>query len=160
ASLVIPVIGAARAAMDEFELIANARDVRHQPIGKWVNSPDVQRPFGEAMMKTDSAEALVIRAMDLYLEYCQRWAVDGTHFSSEDSVRLWGMQQTAGWLACDAVELIFRAASSSASKKGQRIERYFRDVAMYRSHISSQQPNFAGGLARLHFGQPMQMFGI
>jgi 3-hydroxy-9,10-secoandrosta-1,3,5(10)-triene-9,17-dione monooxygenase len=70
------------------------------------------------------------------------------------------MQQTAGWLACDAVELIFRAASSSASKKGQRIERYFRDVAMYRSHISSQQPNFAGGLARLHFGQPMQMFGI
>ena len=55
ASLVIPVIGAARAAMDEFELIANARDVRHQPVGKWVNSPDVQRPFGEAMMKTDSA---------------------------------------------------------------------------------------------------------
>jgi 3-hydroxy-9,10-secoandrosta-1,3,5(10)-triene-9,17-dione monooxygenase len=160
ASLVIPVIGAARAAMDEFELIAKARDVRHQPIGKWVNSPDVQRPFGEAMMKTDSAEALVIRAMDMYLEHCQRWAVDGTHFSSEDSVRLWGMLQNAGWLACDAVELIFRAGSSSASKKGQRIERYFRDVAMYRSHISSQQPTFAGGLARLHFGLPMDMFGI
>ena len=70
------------------------------------------------------------------------------------------MRQNAGWLACDAVELIFRAASSSASKKGQRIERYFRDVAMYRSHISAQLPTFAGGLARLHFGQPMVMFGI
>ena len=75
-------------------------------------------------------------------------------------MRLWGMRQNAGWLACDAVELIFRAASSSASKKGQRIERYFRDVAMYRSHISAQLPTFAGGLARLHFGQPMVMFGI
>ncbi|MFP6734761.1 MAG: acyl-CoA dehydrogenase family protein [Rhodospirillales bacterium] len=160
ASLVVPVIGAARAAMDEFELIANARDVRHQPIGKWVNSPDVQRPFGEALMKTDSAEGLVIRAMDMYLEYCRRWAADGTHFSAEESVRLWGMLQNAGWLACDAVELIFRASSSSASKKGQRIERYFRDVAMYRSHISAQLPTFGGGLARLHFGLPMEMFGI
>ncbi|NQV57512.1 MAG: hydroxylase [Rhodospirillales bacterium] len=160
ASLVIPVVGAARAALDEFELIANARDVRHMPIGKWINSPDVQRPFGEALLKADSAEALVIRAMDMYTDYCRRWAADGTHFSSEESLRLWGMLLNAGWLACDAVELIFRAASSSASKKGQRIERYFRDAAMYRSHISAQLPNFAGGVGRLHFGLPMEMFGI
>ena len=81
-------------------------------------------------MKSDSAEGLVIRAMDMYLEYCRRWAADGTHFSAEESVRLWGMLQNAGWLACDAVELIFRASSSSASKKGQRIERYFRDAPL------------------------------
>ena len=41
----------------------------------------------------------------------------------------------AGALACDAVDLLFRAASSAAAKKGQRIERYYRDCAMYRSHM-------------------------
>jgi 3-hydroxy-9,10-secoandrosta-1,3,5(10)-triene-9,17-dione monooxygenase len=160
ASLVTTVVGAARAALDEFEGIARARKTRFPPIVPWCESVDIQRPFGQAMMLTDTAEAVLVQACEMYMAYCRRWAEDGTPFSAEDSLRLWGMLINAGGLACDAVELLFRAASSAAAKKGQRIERYWRDCAMYRSHSSAQFANFASGLGRLHFGLPMGMFGI
>jgi 3-hydroxy-9,10-secoandrosta-1,3,5(10)-triene-9,17-dione monooxygenase len=58
------------------------------------------------------------------------------------------------------VDLVFRAASSAATRKGQRIERYWRDCAMYRGHSSAQLANLASGLGRVHFGLPMGMYGI
>jgi 3-hydroxy-9,10-secoandrosta-1,3,5(10)-triene-9,17-dione monooxygenase len=160
ASLVVTVVGAARAALDEMEEIAKARRTRFPPIVPWYEHGDIQRPFGQALMLADTAEAVLIRACEMHMDYCRRWASDGTPFTAEDSLRLWGMLLNAGGLACDAVDLLFRAASSSAAKKGQRIERYYRDCAMYRSHTSSQFANLASGLARLHFGLPMGMFGI
>ncbi len=111
-------------------------------------------------MLADSAEALVTSALDQYMALCRRWAEDGNHFSLEDSLRLWGMIMKAGHMSCEAVDLMFAAASSSAARKGQRMERYYRDCAMYRSHTSSQAANIASGLARVHFGQPMGMFGV
>jgi 3-hydroxy-9,10-secoandrosta-1,3,5(10)-triene-9,17-dione monooxygenase len=70
------------------------------------------------------------------------------------------MMQQAGQLACQATEIIFNAASSAAAKKGQRIQRYYRDCAMYRSHISSQHLNFAAPIARAHFGLKVELFGL
>jgi 3-hydroxy-9,10-secoandrosta-1,3,5(10)-triene-9,17-dione monooxygenase len=160
ASLVTTVVGAARAALDEMEAIAKARKTRFPPIVPWTESVDVQRPFGQAMLLADMAEAVLIHACELHMDYCRRWAADGTPFTVEDSLRLWGMHIHAGTMACEAVDLLFRAASSAAAKKGQRIERYYRDCAMYRSHSSSQLPTFATGLAKVHFGLPMGMYGI
>lgn len=160
ASLITTVIGAARAALDEFEDTARARKTRFPPIVPWSQHVDVQRPFGQALMLTDTAEAILVQGCEMYAAYCQRWENDGTPFTAEDSLRLWGMLLNAGALACDAVDLLFRAASSAAAKKGQRIERYYRDAAMYRSHSAAQFANLASGLARLHFGLPMGMYGI
>jgi 3-hydroxy-9,10-secoandrosta-1,3,5(10)-triene-9,17-dione monooxygenase len=160
ASLVVTVIGAARAALDELEVIARARRTRFPPIVPWTESVDIQRPFGQAMLLADTAEAILMQALEMYMAYCRRWAADGTPFTAEDSLRLWGMLINAGHLACDAVDIVFRAASSAAAKKGQRIERYLRDCAMYRSHSSAQFANLASGLGRVHFGLPMGMYGI
>jgi 3-hydroxy-9,10-secoandrosta-1,3,5(10)-triene-9,17-dione monooxygenase len=160
ASLVTTVVGAARAALDELEVIARARTTRFPPIVPWHQDVNIQRPFGQATMLTDTAEAVLIQACEMYMDYCRRWAADGTPFSTEDSLRLWGMLINAGGFACDAVDIAFRAASSAAAKKGQRIERYWRDCAMYRSHSSAQAATFASGIARVHFGLPMGMFGV
>ena len=160
ASLVVPVIGAARAALDEFEDISGRRELRWPPFGSWQNSADVQRPFGQALVLTDCAQELTLAALDKYQAHCDLWAEEGRHFSTEDSLRLWGMMMKAGHMACEAVDLVFAAASSSASRKGEKMERYYRDCAMYRGHTSSQFANISSGLARVHFGQPMGMFGI
>jgi 3-hydroxy-9,10-secoandrosta-1,3,5(10)-triene-9,17-dione monooxygenase len=160
ASLVATVVGAARAALDELEAIARARMTRFPPITPWYQDANIQRPFGQALLLADTAEAVLIKACEMYMDYCRRWAADGTPFSAEDSLRLWGMLINAGSMACDAVDLIFRAASSAAARKGQRIERYWRDCAMYRSHSSAQSATFATGAARVHFGLPMGMYGI
>jgi 3-hydroxy-9,10-secoandrosta-1,3,5(10)-triene-9,17-dione monooxygenase len=68
------------------------------------------------------------------------------------------MVQQAGQLAVRAVEVIFAAASSSAAKRGHRLQRYYRDASMYHGHIAAQYMTTAGELARVHFGLPDSLF--
>lgn len=156
--LVIPVIGAARAALAEFEQIITTKKTYVRPQVPRYTHPDQQRPFGHALALTDSAEAIALHAAELYMEYCRRWAADGQPFSREDDVRLYAMLQQSAQLALTALDVLLAAASSAAAKRGQRIQRYYRDAAMYRSHISAQYLSTAGELARVHFGLPDTLF--
>jgi 3-hydroxy-9,10-secoandrosta-1,3,5(10)-triene-9,17-dione monooxygenase len=156
--LVIPVIGAARAALAEFEQIITTRKTYLPPPVDRYTHPDYQRPYGHALALTDSAEALLLHVAELYMRYCQRWSQTGQPFSREDDVRLYAMLQQAAQLAIKAIDVIFAAASSSAAKRGQRIQRYYRDVCMYHGHIAAQYLNTAGELARVHFGLPDTLF--
>ena len=153
-SLVAPIVGAARAALDEYELIINKQAALFDPAQLRVENPDFQRFFGEAMALTDAAEAILLQGCQRYMELCQRWAGDRTPITVEDNLRLWAMIQQAGRLASEAVEVLFHTAGSSVTRKGNRMQRYFNDVAMYRSHISSQFSIFAGIVARAHLGRP------
>ena len=158
AGLVIPVIGAARAALAEYEQIITTRPTYFPPQVPRYTHPDYQRPFGHALALTDAAEAIVLRAGEEYMERARRWAQGGAPFSREDDVRLYAMIQQAGQLAAHAVEIIFAAAGSSAAKRGTRLQRYYRDVAMYRGHIAAQDLTTAGELACVHFGLPDSLF--
>ena len=158
AGLVIPVIGAARAALAEYEQIIKTKQTIFPPQVPRYTQPDYQRAYGQALALADAAEAIVVRAGERYMELGQRWADAGEPFSREDDARLWAMLQQAGQLAVRAVEVVFDAASSSAAKRGQRIQRCYRDAAMYRGHIASQHLNVAGDLARVHFGLPDSLF--
>jgi 3-hydroxy-9,10-secoandrosta-1,3,5(10)-triene-9,17-dione monooxygenase len=158
AGLVIPVIGAARAALAEYEHIIRTRLTIFQPQIPRYTHPDHQRVYGQALALTDAAEAIVLHAGERYMELGRRWADTGEPFSREDDARLFAMLQQAGQLAARAVEEVFAAASSSAAKRGQRIQRYYRDVSMYRGHIAAQYLNVAGDLARIHFGLPDSLF--
>ena len=66
-SLVIPVIGAARAALDEYEEKVFTRPTYHPPIMPRVQHYDSQRPFGYAMTLTDSAEALLFDCAEKHM---------------------------------------------------------------------------------------------
>ena len=159
-SLVVPVIGAARAALDEFEEKVFPRPTYHPPIMPRVQHFDIQRPFGYAMTLTDSAEALLFDCAEKHMAMYRRWQHDGTPMTLEEQVRLFGVVQTAGRMAAEAVELLFHNASSASAKKGNRLERYFRDVAMYRGHMSAQYMNMASGIARAHTGQSLGWGGL
>ncbi len=158
AGLVIPVIGAARAALEEYEQIILTRPTYFPPQVPRYTHPDYQRPFGHALALTDAAEAIVLRAGEEYMDRAARWADGGPSFSREDDVRLYAMIQQAGQLAAQAVQVIFAASSSSAAKRGARLQRYYRDVAMYHGHIASQHLTTAGELARVHFALPDSLF--
>ena len=159
-TLVMPIVGAARAALDEYEEIIRTRKTLSQPMTPRFEHADFQRPFGQALTLTDAAEALMLKGCEIYHEYCQRWADTGTPITLEENMRLWGMIQHAGRMACEAVELMFHTAGSAPARKGHKLQRYFNDVAMYRGHSSSQFLAFEAGLARLHFGLPWGMYGL
>jgi 3-hydroxy-9,10-secoandrosta-1,3,5(10)-triene-9,17-dione monooxygenase len=158
AGLVIPVIGAARAALEDYEQIITTKMTYFPPQVPRYTHPDYQRTYGHALALTDAAEAIVLQAGDRYMELAERWAATGEPFTREDDVRLFTMIQQAGQLAAQAVEIIFAAAGSSAAKRGTRLQRYYRDVAMYRGHIAAQYLTTAGELARVHFGLPDSLF--
>jgi 3-hydroxy-9,10-secoandrosta-1,3,5(10)-triene-9,17-dione monooxygenase len=159
-SLVVPVIGAARAALDEYEEHVATRPTYHPPIMPRFQHFDTQRPFGYALTLTDSAEALLLSAAEKFMALYRRWGKDRTPITLEEQVRLYGMVQTAGRMGSEAVELLFHTASSASAKRGQRLERYFRDVAMYRSHMSAQYLSIASGISRVHFGLPFGWGGL
>jgi 3-hydroxy-9,10-secoandrosta-1,3,5(10)-triene-9,17-dione monooxygenase len=158
AGLVIPVIGAARAALEEYEQIIATRLTYFPPQVPRYTHPDYQRTYGQALALTDAAEAIVLQAGEQYMALAERWDRAGEPFSREQDVRLFAMLQQAGQLAARAVEIIFAAAGSSAAKRGTRLQRYYRDVAMYQGHIASQYLATAGELARVHFGLPDSLF--
>jgi len=159
-SLITPVIGAAKAALDEYEDIIRSKKTTFPPIIPRAEHEDFQRALGQAMILTDAAENLLIRGAEVYMEMCERWAADGTPITVEQNLRLWAMMQQAGRMACDAVELLFKNAGTSVTRKGSRMERYFRDVQMYRAHPSSLFENFWAPVGRAHLGLPIRHFNF
>ena len=159
-SLITPVIGAAKAALDEYEEIIRSKQTTFPPIIPRAEHEDFQRALGRAMILTDAAENLMIRGAEVYMEMCERWALEGTLITVEQNLRLWAMLQEAGRMACDAVELLFKNAGTSVTRKGSRMERYFRDVQMYRGHPSSLFENFWAPVGRAHLGLPIRHFNF
>jgi len=144
--------GTARAALEEYERLL---DITPAPRGGGRvrrSDPEAWRVLGKAMNMTDAAEAVTLAAVHAYTEQCDRWARDGTPIRPQDTLKLWGMSQEASQLACRAVDMLFETAGPRASLGGQRLQRYFRDIQMYRVHTTAQ-PSFATLRAQAHLGQ-------
>jgi 3-hydroxy-9,10-secoandrosta-1,3,5(10)-triene-9,17-dione monooxygenase len=158
AGLAVSVIGAAKAALEEFEQNITTKKTTFPPQVMRYEHYDYQRTYGLARSQADAAEALLYQAGEMYMDLARRWADEGREFSRDDDARLFGILQQAGRLASDAVELLFYSSGSSSAKRGQRMQRYFRDAAMYRGHIAAQISNIASDFARVHFGLPDSLF--
>ncbi|WP_052401424.1 hypothetical protein [Muricoccus aerilatus] len=160
ASLVSVIVGAAWAAIDEYEAIIGRFKVPTDPNTLRADHHDAQRVIGLALSRTDAAEAILLRTLDRYMELCDRWAADGTPISVEENLRLRAVLQQAGAMASDVVESLLRSAGAMTTKKGNRLQRYFRDVTMYRTHSSAQPEEFATFVGRAHLGRPIGMRGL
>ncbi|WP_160331179.1 acyl-CoA dehydrogenase family protein [Bradyrhizobium macuxiense] len=154
AALTSPIVGAALAAIDEYRDILLSQNTFAPPITKRLFETDFQVSYGRAIALTDAAEGVLIQAMRKHMDYCRRWAETGVPASPEENFRLWGMLQSGARLACDATELLFQTAGSTASRKGSKMVRYFSDAQMYRGHMSSQYQTFAKYIARCNLGLP------
>jgi 3-hydroxy-9,10-secoandrosta-1,3,5(10)-triene-9,17-dione monooxygenase len=158
AGLVIPVIGAARAALGEYEYIITTKKTYFAPQIPRYQHVDHQRAWGHALALIDSAEAIVLHCGERYMELAERWHRTGEPFSREDDIRMYAMIQQAAQLAVRATTELFGAASSSAAKRGTRMQRYYRDMSIYHGHISAQYLTTAAEMARVHFGLPDGLF--
>jgi 3-hydroxy-9,10-secoandrosta-1,3,5(10)-triene-9,17-dione monooxygenase len=152
ATLVLPIVGAARAALDEFRRIATTTMTTFPPMVPRHTFHDDQRAFGMATAMADAAETIVYGFADQWMEATERWAAGGEAIRPEQDARWWAMLQQAGGLAASAVETLAHRVTSSNTGKGTKLGRYFRDVTMYRQHISSQQLDHAVRNAAFYLG--------
>ena len=130
--------GAARAALDAFAELARTKTMMTNPTAKRIEDPFVQNLYARALGLADSAEALTLAAVEVYAEQCRRAVRDGAPIKATDTFKVWGMARNACVMACEAVEILFHAAGASAGRRDDRLQRYFRDIEMYRLHIQSQ----------------------
>jgi 3-hydroxy-9,10-secoandrosta-1,3,5(10)-triene-9,17-dione monooxygenase len=149
--------GAARAALDEYEQVVQHRPVFSNPSVKQKDDPESQQIFGKATQLTDAAEALTLACGRIYMEQCERWAATGQPITKEDTMRLWGTAQEACQMACRAVDLLFRTAGAFNARPGQKMNRYFRDIQMYRIHPSAQ-PAIATSIGQIRLGGELVNF--
>lgn len=142
--------GAARAAIDEYEQIITTRPGLFPPFAPRVEDPFHLADLGMALTMADAAEGLVLYLGRTYLERCEAAVAGREPFTMELDHRLYGVAQRAAQMACEAVELLFRSAGSTAARGGQPMQRYFRDISMYRGHISAQYQWTARRIADMH----------
>ncbi|MGE0684918.1 MAG: hypothetical protein AB7P69_28905 [Candidatus Binatia bacterium] len=157
--LVSVQVGAAKAALDEYERIMKTKKTLLPPRVQRLEHLDSQRSYGMAMGMIDAAEAILMQVGEKYMTYCWKAVEEGIPFTLADDMRLWATLLQAGRLSWEATELLFRTASSGAAKKGQRMQRYFRDLAMYRGHVSAQIEELAPMFAKAQFGLSKGLFG-
>ena len=161
ASLVTTVVGAARAALDELEDIAKVRTTRFPPGLPWYQHVDVQRPFGQALMMTDTAEAILIKACEMYMDYCRRWAAGGYDVPRHRQPAPVGhaastpaRSPATPSICCSAPPARRRPRRASASSATTAT------APCTAATCRPSSPTWPSGLARLHFGLPMGMYGI
>ena len=123
-------VGIAHAAVDAYIEILTTK---HQwgPMSPLRSEVGVfHRLLGEATAYLDTAEAALHHVARLWTDHAERAARTGVPATDEDDRRLILVEQQSIELATKVVDLVFRSSGSSASNRGQRIERYFRDINM------------------------------
>jgi 3-hydroxy-9,10-secoandrosta-1,3,5(10)-triene-9,17-dione monooxygenase len=145
------VVGAARGALDLYEEILRERKSPLPPFTPRVEMDEYQHHFGHAQGLIDTAEAALLHLGSHYLEIAGR-AVEGIQPSLEDERRFQRVTQQCVELAWEAVDLMFRTAGSSATRKTSPLARCFRNLAVIRTHITVQLHHTSTNVGRLHFG--------
>jgi 3-hydroxy-9,10-secoandrosta-1,3,5(10)-triene-9,17-dione monooxygenase len=150
-------VGIAQAAIDEYiESLAT----KHQwgPMSPKRSELAVfHRLLGEATAYADTAEATLHQVGQRWTELARRSMETGELVSDEEDRRLVMIEQQIVELASKAVETVFRTNGSSASKKGQRVERYIRDLTMIRTHITLQFERTWENVGRMRLGLQPEM---
>lgn len=130
--------GAARAALEEYEQILKTKTQLFDPRRTRMHEPEYQRILGEAMCRADAARALTLSGTQMHMEQSRQWLDEGRPITPADTLRVWALGREACRAACECVELLFHSAGAAGAKRGDRLQRYFRDVQMYRIHFQSQ----------------------
>lgn len=145
-------IGTAAAAFDEFEEIIRTRTTLKEPRVLRSETEEAQRVLGRALTLLDAARSIMSDVGHLYAELAADAHAGGAPFTYREDTRLRGRVHQAGQLALQALDLVFQNAGSSAAKQGSRMQRYYRDMAMFRGHPTALIDSLAVGHARTYLG--------
>ena len=130
--------GTARAALEDFAEQARTKSVLGQPGMKRMSDPFIQNVYGRALGMGQSAEALVVTAIQSLAEQYREAARDKKPVTDQETLRIWGLAREACKMACECVDLLFHNNGATAGRTDLNLQRYFRDIEMYRIHIQSQ----------------------
>jgi 3-hydroxy-9,10-secoandrosta-1,3,5(10)-triene-9,17-dione monooxygenase len=125
-------VGIAKGALDAYEDLMRDRTTLFPPIVGRSEDADFQYWYGEASGLVATAEAAIMNAIEQWQDMC---AEGPAAFTRERELRLASIVREVVRLAWRAIEgNVFPTAGSSAVRRGERIERYWRDLSTLMSH--------------------------
>lgn len=125
-------LGMAQGALDTYEELMRARSTSFPPIVPRVEDPDYQFRYGEAAGLIAAAEAALFGVVRQWTDTCARGSAA---FTREQELRLALVGREVVRLCWRAVEgQLFPTAGSSSVRRGERLERIWRDMSMLHSH--------------------------
>ena len=153
--LAVTQVGAAYAALDEYERLMIERGTSFPPRMPRVESGQYQQWFGHIQQLADSASALLHATVREMEERGYRWVAGGPEFTPAEDIRLRGQAAMAAQIAVQAVDLAFSTAGSTSSgMTGTRMAKYYQDASFYKTHIGAQYDVFYGSQGRVALGLP------
>jgi 3-hydroxy-9,10-secoandrosta-1,3,5(10)-triene-9,17-dione monooxygenase len=147
-------VGIAQGAIDHYLEILQTR---HQygpasPLRRDVSM--FQRDLGQATALTDTAQAALRQVAATWTAQAHEAVETGVPTGDEEQRRLLLVCQQVVELAAAAVDIVFRTAGTSATRKGETVERCFRDVNMIRTHVTMQFDRTYENVGQMRLGMP------
>ncbi|MGO9453544.1 MAG: hypothetical protein ACLQDV_21225 [Candidatus Binataceae bacterium] len=102
----------------------------------------------------ETAEAALLKFSDDYTRLCASRMRDETAFGDEQERALILRLQQCVNLCWDAVDLLFATGGTSNARVDSMLGRYFRDLAVMRTHIVLQHARTAANFGQLRLGLP------
>jgi 3-hydroxy-9,10-secoandrosta-1,3,5(10)-triene-9,17-dione monooxygenase len=125
-------VGMAKGALDAYGDLMSTRNTMFPPIQPRTEDPDYQLRYGEAAGLIATAEAATLNAIQQW----QDTAAQGpAAVTKEKELKIAAICHEVCGLAWHAVaDHLFPTAGSSAVRRGERIERVWRDLSMLHTH--------------------------
>jgi 3-hydroxy-9,10-secoandrosta-1,3,5(10)-triene-9,17-dione monooxygenase len=143
-------VGVARGALEVYEQELRSSRLSLPPFALRSEVQEYQRHFGEAWAIIETAEATVMHVAEQYMRFSREDAEGEVPFSDERDLQLQLLEQYATRLAGDAVDLIFRTCGTHVAQSDSMLQRYFRDMAVIKTHIAAQMDRGAEAYGRVH----------
>jgi 3-hydroxy-9,10-secoandrosta-1,3,5(10)-triene-9,17-dione monooxygenase len=89
------------------------------------------------------------------MDRCRRWAETGEDFTVLQDARLRDVVTSGARIANEAITLMFDTGGSNAARSDSTLLRYYRDAAMFRTHIAAQYDAVWLSTGRVWFGGPL-----
>jgi 3-hydroxy-9,10-secoandrosta-1,3,5(10)-triene-9,17-dione monooxygenase len=151
-------VGIARGAIDHYIEILQTR---HQygpasPLRRELSM--FQRDLGRTTALVDTAEAALLQVAASWTRQAHDVVEHGIPITDEMQRRLLMICQQIVELCTEAVDIIFRSAGTSATRKGESVERCFRDINMIRTHVTMQFERTWENVGQMRLGLPPGSF--
>lgn len=146
------IVGAAQGALDVYEETFRARKATGPTGAARTDLAEYQLNFGRCRALVDTARAALLQTAASYMEIAERTSTTGESCAEDDARRLTMVMLQSIHLAHEAVDIMFRTAGSSASRKDSLLGRYWRNVGVLRGHLAHQSDSAAINYGRVYFG--------
>ena len=113
-----------------------------------------QRDLGQATALVDTAESALLQVATTWTDRRTSPSRPASTSATRSSGGCCSSASRVVELCAEAVDVIFRTAGTTATRKGEAVERCFRDVNMIRTHVTMQFDRTFENVGQLRLGLP------